>query len=275
MEFEKILEDLDQMLIGFKTHLLAFLPKFIFALLVFFIGYILARLIQTLVKRFIKSTNRFITNQKVKKHLQQKHLDKSAIFISKTLYWIILILFITIASEIMGIPVITAWLSGIVQYLPNIFAAIIIVFVGIIGGKITADILMTATIKSGVIYGRVLSRAVQYSILLITILIAIEQLGIVIAIVTTIISIILAALLFGAALSFGLGAKTSVSNIIASYYVHNTYKVGDTIKINNIEGTIIQIASTAVILETSDGQVSIPARVFNELVSILVMKGEK
>lgn len=275
MEFEKILEDLDQMLIGLKTHLLAFLPKFIFALLVFFIGYILARLIQTLVKKFIRGTNRFISNQKVKKHLQQKHLDKSAIFISKTLYWIILILFITIASEIMGIPVITAWLSGIVQYLPNIFAAIIIVFVGIIGGKITADIIMTATIKSGVIYGRVLSRAVQYSILLITILIAIEQLGIDIAIVTTIISIILAALLFGAALSFGLGAKTSVSNIIASYYVHNTYKVGDTIKINNIEGTIIQIASTAVILETSDGQVSIPARAFNELVSILVMKGEK
>jgi hypothetical protein len=37
MEFERILRDLNQMLIDFKISLLAFLSKFIFALLVFFI----------------------------------------------------------------------------------------------------------------------------------------------------------------------------------------------------------------------------------------------
>ncbi|MGB5529022.1 MAG: mechanosensitive ion channel domain-containing protein, partial [Ignavibacteriaceae bacterium] len=97
--------------------------------------------------------------------------------------------------------------------------------------------------------------------------------GIDIAIVTIIISIIIGALLFSAALSFGLGAKTSVSNIIASYYVHSTYQEGNIIKINNIEGKIIQISSTAVILDTPEGQVSIPAKEFNEQTSILIKKG--
>jgi small-conductance mechanosensitive channel len=78
--------------------------------------------------------------------------------------------------------------------------------------------------------------------------------------------------LFGAALSFGLGAKTSVSNILASYYLHNTYKEGDTVRINNIEGKIIHINSTSVILNTPDGQVSIPAKDFNEYVSVLIKK---
>jgi small-conductance mechanosensitive channel len=273
MEFEELLKDLNQLLFDFKVSFLAFLPKFIFALIVFLIGYLIARLIQYLSKRFIRGTNRFITNKKISKHLQQKHLDQSAVFISKALYWIILVLFITISSEIMGIPVATAWLSGIVQYLPNILAAIIIVFVGIIGGKIVADIILSATIKSGVTYGNVLSRTVQYSILLITILIAIDQIGIDIALVTIIVSIILGALLFGAALSFGLGAKTSVSNIIASYYIHNTYREGNSVKINNVEGTIIRITSTAVVIDTVDGQVSIPAKDFNEVISVLVKKG--
>ncbi len=273
MNFEQWMEDLGKLLLDFKDGLLAFLPKLIFAIVVFLIGYLIARLVQSLVKRFFKRTNKFITNQKIKKHLQQKHLEQSSAFISKTLYWIIIILFITIASEIMGLPVVTAWLSGIVLYLPNIFAAIIIVFVGIIGGRITADIILSATIKSGITYGGVLSRMVQYSILLITILIAIDQIGIDIALVTTILSIILAALFFGAALSFGLGAKTSVSNIIASYYIHNTYREGNTIKINNIEGKIIQISTTAVILDTPEGQVSIPAKEFNELTSVLINKG--
>jgi len=273
MEFEELLKDLNQLLFDFKVSFLAFLPKFIFALIVFLIGYLIGRLVQYLSKRFIRGTNRFITNKKVSKHLQQRHLDQSAVFISKALYWIILVLFITISSEIMGIPVATAWLSGIVQYLPNILAAIIIVFVGIIGGKIVGDIILSATIRSGVSYGNVLSKMVQYSILLITILVAIEQIGIDIALVTIIIDIILAALLFGAALSFGLGAKTSVSNIIASYYVHNSYRAGDKIRINNVEGTIIQITSTAVILETPEGQITIPSKEFSEQTSMLLKKG--
>jgi small-conductance mechanosensitive channel len=273
MEFEVLLKDLNQLLINFKASLFAFLPKFIFALIVFLIGYLIARVIQFISKRFIRGTNRFIANKKIGKHLQQKHFEQSSVFISKTIYWIIIVLFLTIASEIMGIPVATAWLSGIVQYLPNILAAVIIVFVGIIGGKIVADIILSATIKSGVSYGKVLSKTVQYSILLITILIATEQIGIDIALVTVIISIILGSMLFGAALSFGLGAKTSVSNIIASYYVHNSYQTGSKVKINNIEGTIIQITSTAVILETPEGQVSVPAKEFSELTSILLKKG--
>ena len=272
MNFKQWLEDLGNLFLEIKDTLVAFLPKLIFALIVFFIGFLIARFVQAVVKRFVRNIDRFVTNQRLKSHLQKRDLEHSSIFISKTLYWVILILFITLSSEIMGLPVITAWLSGIVQYLPNIFAAIIIVFVGIIGGRISADVILSATTKTGITYGYVLSKIVQYSILLITILIAIDQIGIDIALLTTILSVVIAALLFGAALSFGLGAKTSVSNILASYYLHNTYKEGNRIRINNIEGKIVQITSTTVILDTADGQVSVPAKDFNEYTSVLIKK---
>ncbi len=272
MNFEQWLSDLGKLLLDLKDSLLAFLPKFIFALLVFLVGYLIARLVQTLVRRFVRNTHRFVANGKLKSHLQKRDLEQSSIFISKTLFWIILILFITLASEIMGLPVITAWLSGIVQYLPNIFAAIVIVFIGIIGGRLLADVLLSATTKAGITYANVLSKMVQYTILLITILIAIDQVGIDIMLLTIILSVVISALLFGAALSFGLGAKTSVSNILASYYLHDKYKEGNIVRINNIEGKIIEITTTSVIIDTTDGHVSIPAKEFSEHSSVLIKK---
>lgn len=272
MNFAQWLDDLGNLLLEFKDNLILFLPKFIFALLVFFAGYLIARLVQALIKRFVRNADRFVANQKLKRHIQKRDLEQSSVFISRTLYWIIIILFITLASEIMGLPVITTWLSGIVQYLPNIFAAIIIVFVGIIGGRVLADVILSATTKAGISYGNVISKIVQYSVVLITILIAIDQIGIDITLLTIILSVVVAVLLFGAALSFGLGAKTSVSNILASYYLHNIYKEGNTVRINNLEGKIIQITSTAVLLDTPDGQVSIPAKDFNENTSVLIKK---
>ncbi len=272
MNFAQWLDDLGKLLSEFKDNLILFLPKFIFALLVFFVGYLIARLVQAVIKRFVRNADRFVVNQKIKRHIQKRDLEQSSIFISRTLYWIIIVLFITLASEIMGLPIITTWLSGIVQYLPNIFAAIIIVFVGIIGGRVLADVILSTTTKTGITYGYVLSKIVQYAILLITILVAIDQIGIDITLLTIILSVVIAVLLFGAALSFGLGAKTSVSNILASYYLHNTYKEGNIVRINNIEGKIIQINSTSVILDTPDGQVSIPAKDFNEYTSVLIKK---
>jgi len=272
MNFEQWLNDLGKLLLDLKDNLIVFLPKFIFALLVLIIGFLFARLVQTLVKRFVRNANKFIVNKRLKGHLQKRDLDQSSIFISKTIFWIIIILFITIASEIMGLPIVTAWLSGIVQYLPNIIAAIVIVFVGIIGGRLLSDIILSATSKAGITYANVLSKIIQYSILLITILIAIDQIGIDIILLTIILSVVIAALLFGGALSFGLGAKTSVSNILASYYLHDMYKEGNTVRINNYEGKIIEITTTSVVIDTPDGQVSIPAKEFSEHSSVLIKK---
>ena len=108
--------------------------------------------------------------------------------------------------------------------------------------------------------------------MVITIIIAIDQIGVDITFLTSLLYIVLATLLFGAAMAFGLGAKTSVSNILASYYIHRTYSEGNIIRIGEHEGRIIKITSTSVFLETESGQVIIPTKDFNEQKSILLDK---
>jgi small-conductance mechanosensitive channel len=79
---------------------------------------------------------------------------------------------------------------------------------------------------------------------------------------------------FGAmALAFGLGSGPTVSNIIASYYLHKTYRVGQAIRIGDVRGTILEISPTSVALETAEGRVTVPAKRFTEEISVLLTGG--
>ena len=272
MNFEQFFIDISQLLSELKESFLMFFPKFVFALLIIFFGYLVAKLVQKIINRLFMRTISLITNKKVARHLSSEHIEHVSIILSKVLFWLILIFFITIASESVGLPVLTAWLSGIVKYVPNIVAALVIIVVGIISGRVIADLITSAMVKAGIFYSTALSKIIQYAIFLISLLIAVNQIGIDIAIFTTILSILLMGLLFAAALSFGLGAKTSVSNIIASYYVASHYKVDDYIQIDNIKGKILKITSTAVIIDTEESVVLIPAKEFNESKSLSIKR---
>ena len=59
-------------------------------------------------------------------------------------------------------------------------------------------------------------------------------------------------------MAFGLGARTAVSNILASYYLQKTYTPGHNVRIGEIEGEIIQITPTAVVLATPEGRTLVP-----------------
>ena len=128
------------------------------------------------------------------------------------------------------------------------------------------------TFKSGIYSTAMLGRIVNYTILVISIIIAINQVGIDISFLTSLTYILVGALLFGAALAFGIGAKASVSNILASHYITRNYTEGNLIRIGEYEGRIIKISSTSVFLETESGQVIIPAKEFSEQKSILIKK---
>jgi hypothetical protein len=272
MSYEQLLEDLGNLAIEFKESLIAITPKLIFAIFIIIIGILIARLFQAIVNKLIKNMDRFISSRKIKSGLEKSRLEKYSRLLGRIVFWIVLIFFITAATEVSGLPILTAWFSGLVHYLPNILVAVIIVFLGIVGGRLLKDIVTTASSSAGLIYFNVLGKIIQYTTLLLTILIAIDQVGIDISILTGVIDIVLGAILLGAALAFGLGARTSISNILASYYTQGLYREGQIIKINDIEGQIIQITNTAVILDSVNGQVSIPAKQFSESTSILIKK---
>ena len=261
MNSTPIIEELTRIVSEIWDFLLGIVPKLILGLFILLIGYILARIVQSIVTRTIGYLNKTI-NKKLHPQLLQVNLDSSKTYVGKTFYWIIIIIFVSLFTEILGLPVITMWLAGI-----------IIIFSGIIFGKLLSDLVKNGAVKAGISNSNTLSKLTRYVILIIAIIIAIDQIGFDITFLTHLIYILLATLLIGAALAFGIGAKASVSNILASYYVNRSYKVGDTIRIGKHEGKIIKITSISILLKTALGEVNIPAKEFHEKQSILIDKG--
>ncbi len=154
--------------------------------------------------------------------------------------------------------------------MPKILFASFIVIAGVVGGMILRDFITTTATTAGILYGNVLGKLVQVVIILVTVLIGVEQIGIDVTLLNSMTIIVIGALLLGAALAFGFGAQTSVKNILASYYLQKVYKVGDRVRIGEIEGRIIKITPLAVILDSTHGQMCIPAKQFNQESSVLL-----
>lgn len=270
MNENALVNNLSNLFLRFKQDFFSIIPGFLLAIFILLIGFLVARIIRALTNRFVKNLGRFIPYKNIQDHLQPAKLEPSATLISNILYWIIIFFFLTIATETSGLPVITTLFSSILNYLPKIVVAVLICVIGIIGGVILRDLITSTATSAGITYGVILGKIGQFTLLSISILIGINYVGIDITILTNIILILLSAVLLGAALAFALGAKTSVSNILATHYLQKRYKIGQIIKIKDIEGRIINITTINVIIETSEGQVCVPSAHFAECQSILV-----
>ncbi|MDY6856054.1 MAG: mechanosensitive ion channel [Thermodesulfobacteriota bacterium] len=276
MDHNQLLMGIVSLFSQLKKSIIEFLPHLFGAAIILIMGFVTARLVKILVARLISNVYRLIPNKKIKERVNQSLTERPiSKVLSSILYWIIIVFFVTAATEALGLPVVTTWLSGVTGYLPRVLTAVLIGSIGFIGGVVVKDIVTTAAISAGIAYGSVLGRMVQVTILLITVLIALEQIGIDMTLLMSLIMILTSAFLFGAALAFGLGARTSVSNILASFYLQKTYQIGQTIKIGETKGQIDQITPTAVILNSTEGAVMVPAKTFAEAVSICLLEEEE
>ena len=156
--------------------------------------------------------------------------------------------------------------------LPSPISGLLIVLVGFAVSSLARDLVLSAADSAELANGDLLARTTQLIILFIAVILGIEQIGIDTLFISVLAGIILATMLGGLALAFGLGARTHVSNIIAVKQLRQTYQSGDRIRIGDIEGRVQDITVTKVIIETETGSVSVPARLFDEQVVTVIEK---
>lgn len=185
-------------------------------------------------------------------------------------FWLVFIFFLGAAIEVIGLPLITTTLTRFAYYLPNVLAAVVVVLVGLLIGNLARHWVDRAGQSAGVVYGSALGRIVQGAIILVTVVIAIEELGIEGELLVLLVTITVGSMLAGASLAFGMGARSAVSNLIARHYLTQAYAIGQTIRIGEVQGRILATTPTGVVLAGSSGQVHVPAQRFTEEISVLL-----
>jgi hypothetical protein len=200
------------------------------------------------------------------------HFDRVEAAVGRAVYWLVVVCAVMAATETMGLPVVTAWLSGVATFLPRVAVAIMIVALGTVAARVTRHVVISTANAANVAMADRLGRVTEMALLLGTALVAIEQLGIEISFLKATLLILLGGMLLGAALAFGFGGRDLVANILSAHYVHRLYQVGQIVRIDGIEGRIVRLTETSVILECAEGDVSVPARTFAEQRSTLIVR---
>jgi small-conductance mechanosensitive channel len=246
-------------------------PKLLGAAALLLIGWLLARLLRIWSTRLMSKLNWLVRSRPIQSALNRIGVERPVSeIIGGLVFWVVFLLFFTAATETLGLPVLATWLSGVSTYLPRVLAAVLIVFAGLIAGNLVRDAVATGSGAAGIAYGVLIGRALQAVIVLIALVTAVDQIGVESRFLTATITIVIGAVIGGAALAFGLGARTAVANIIAAHYLRKVYRVGHMVKVGDARGKIVEITPTAVILDSADGRLLVPAKEFNETVSVLL-----
>lgn len=251
------------------------LPEVVTALGLVVLGYLVGRLLARLTRRFLAAfSERLIgvVGRRAGTPAEHRRLEEASLTVTgRIVFWVVFLLFLAAATSVVGSSVVDSWLDALALYLPRVLGAAAVLLLGVIAGHILRVIVLSAGTRAGRAYARPLAKAAQVSVVLVAAVVAIEELGIQTTFLVVLTAIILAAVLGAAALAFGLGARDTVADLVAGHYLSRSYRVGHVVRVGALEGRIVDILPTAVILHTSDGRALVPARRFTAEVSILVL----
>lgn len=264
-------DTVSQGLAATMNSVLAWLPQVMAALTVLILGWILARLLRRAAVRLSDGLDRLwhrLTQSPGLETLQTGHPPTH--LLGLLVFWLVLIFFFGVAAHILELEFITDWLGLGLGYLPVILLSVLIVAAGVFLASVCRRLVESAMVSAAVAQGRLFAQVVQGVIIVLTVMLALAQLGIDVSFLAIVFGITLAAVLGAIALAFGIGARDYVANVLAAHQLRRRYRSGDTISILDVEGRLLSITPTQVIFDSEQGEVSLPANLFSRHISIRI-----
>lgn len=185
-------------------------PTMLSAVLPLLLGWLLARLLRGLTLRSGHTLNRAMQALGLGGVAAAAGARGStAQVVANVVYWLIVLLFLTAATRVLGLTVFAGWLNQLVGFLPNILSGCLIIFAGVILANIARDATTAALSGVGEQQRMLAARLAQGLTLTLLLIVGLDQIGIDITVITTILAITVAALLRGLSLAFSLGRAPS------------------------------------------------------------------
>ena len=243
------------------TDVTTWLPRLLGALVLFVVGWIVARLMQFILAGLLRrlGADRLAERAGVTRFLANVGLDTSiANLLAQVIYWLILFVFILAAVESLGLSGVSETIGNLINFLPSVLAAAIILLLGALIARVLGDAVGAMAVQSGVTTGPVLGQAVQYVLLIFAVILALEQLGVETMLLTTVAVALISATALALALAFGLGNRELARNIMAGFHAQELFATGQNVMVGSYNGRLIAIGTVKSIIETEAGQVTVP-----------------
>ena len=260
----------------FTTQIIAFAPQLIGAIVLLVTGLVVAKVLSIASRKLVGSFDSLFQRAVKNDGARQEKIKRSyADIVSKVVFWTVMIFFISATANMLGWQMFSNWMNSVVTYLPNLITGLLIILGGFLLGNAAKSFTMSTASSAGIEQSEILAGVVKIVVLIATLIIGIKQIGINVDFLTNALVVTLGVFLGGAALAFGMGARTLVANIIGGQYVRKHCRVGEQMQLGGYEGKVIEMTQTSIILDTELGRTVIPAKHFQEQVSCFISSREE
>lgn len=196
---------------------LNFIPVLVGAIIVFIIGWFIAIGVGKLIAEVLA---RLKFNKLFEKTGWKGAIEKAELkvnpseFIGAICKWILVIVFLLAAVEILGFVQFASFLRSIISWLPNLLVATAIFVVAIILADILEKIVRAGVKKIELGYADFLGAAVRWAIYIFAGLAILLQLGVTPTIINTLVIGFVGMIALALGLAFGLGGKEAAAKLI-------------------------------------------------------------
>jgi hypothetical protein len=204
-------------LTSFWTQLAGFVPQLLAAMLLLFVGWLLANVARTGVTKVLDLLHfdRLAERTGIEAFLKQGNLDVSlSRLLAKLVYWIIIFIVMVTVANSLGLHMVADLFNKIVLYIPNIIVAILVLVFGILVARFINRMMFAYLNNIGVQGALTLSTLAEYGVIVFVVFVALEQLEIGTNRLTAAFQIGFGAIGLAFALAFGLGGREWAASVI-------------------------------------------------------------
>jgi len=238
-----------------------FVPNLLAATLLLVFGWLVARLIAAATRTLAQ---RLRLDEAMERAGWQEDLEQAGVrlapseILGRLVYWIVFLVFLALALENLGIDLNAVPLQAFLKYLPRVFGAVLLIFVGAVLAGIVSQGFSAALARLDFAQHKALAGFVHGLILLVTFLAVFDQLGFDVSLLSKTLANLLAIFAAALAITFALGGRDIAKNMLAGYYARERFHAGDKLQMEEASGELIGIGTVNSVLETAEGQLVIP-----------------
>src|SRR5690554_2094926 len=200
-------------------QIVAFLPQLAAALGILLAGYAIAKMIERGAEMALRRIgfDRWMREGGVIEALERAGttLDPSTV-LAKLVFWTVMLLVILLSANALGLMVVSSLFSELLAYIPSVITAVIILILGIVLGEFVKDLVLASA--GAVPGGPTLARAAKAAVIVLTVFMALEQLGIAQDIVLVAFIAVVGAASLATGIAFGLGGRDVAAAITREWY---------------------------------------------------------
>ena len=216
---QTILEGLEQVYSNLVHMIAEFLPRFLVMLIIIVIGLLVAFLLKYILRALLGLTklDRVSDDAGASRVLRMAHLPPMTELLSRSIFWVTWIGFILVGLSVLGVAGLQEQISRLFQFLPEVFVAILILFLGAVIANFLSRTALLAAVNAGHPSPKILSWSIRFVIWILAISMTLEELGVARQTVISAFSIIFGASMLGLAIAFGLGGQDLARKCLERY----------------------------------------------------------